>query len=76
LTGVGARRHDRRAGTRRELTDLTDRREPPLEEPPPNLPDPDAPAVFVDAPEREPDRGHLMFVGLALVLMLLAWWGM
>lgn len=55
---------------------MTDRREPPLEAPPPNMPDPDAPAVFVDAPERDPDRGHLMFVGLALVLMLLAWWGM
>lgn len=55
---------------------MTDRREPPLEEPPPDLPNPDDPVTFVDQPERDPDRGHLIFVGIALVLMVLAWWGM
>jgi hypothetical protein len=55
---------------------MTDRREPPLEAPPPDLPNPDDPVTFVDRPERDPDRGHLIFVGIALVLMVLAWWGM
>lgn len=57
---------------------MTDSREPPLEERPPEVPGPDDPAVFVDRlePEPDPDRGHLVFVGIALLLMVLAWWGM
>lgn len=55
---------------------LTDRREPPLEPPPTGVPDPDGPAVFVDRPERDPASGrHLIYVAIALVTMLLFWWG-
>jgi hypothetical protein len=55
---------------------VTDRREPPLDELPMNVPDPDGPTMFVDAPERDPERGNLIFVGIALVVMVLAWWGL
>lgn len=55
---------------------MTDRREPPLEPLPPGTPDPDGPAVFVDRPERDPASGrHLIFVAIALLTMLLFWWG-
>jgi hypothetical protein len=55
---------------------MTDRREPPLEDLPPGVPDSDGPPQFVDAPERDPGRGHLIFVALALALMVVAWWGL
>lgn len=54
---------------------MIDPREPPLNPPPPDLPDPDDPAVFVDKPERETATGHLTFVAVALFLMVIAWWG-
>lgn len=54
---------------------MTDHREPPPDERPPDLPDPDAP-VRLDPPERDPYRGHLVFVALALVIMVVAWWGL
>ena len=55
---------------------MTDWREPPLEDLPPGVPDPDGPPQFVDAPERDPGRGHLIFAALALALMVVAWWGL
>ncbi|WP_185208286.1 hypothetical protein [Sphingomonas sp. NBWT7] len=55
---------------------MTDKREPPLEEPPPpDMPRPDDPPLFVDRPERDPYRGHFVFVAIALLIMLVAWWG-
>lgn len=74
-----AARHDERLTAHRPARHaprMTDNREPPLEEPPPDLPNPDDPVTFLDKPERDPYRGHLIFVGIALVLMVLAWWGM
>ena len=54
---------------------MTDQREPPLDERPPDLPYPDDP-IRLDPPERDPYRGHWLFVALALAIMVLAWWGM
>ena len=54
---------------------MTDQREPPLNERPPDLPHPDDP-VRLDPPERDPYRGQMVFVLLALIIMVLAWWGM
>ncbi len=54
---------------------MTDKREPPIDDRPPDMPHPDDPAIFVDTPQRDPDRGqHLIFVAVALVIMVVVWW--
>lgn len=57
---------------------MTDKREPPIDDRPPDMPNPDDPAIFVDTPERDPVRGsqHLVFVLIALVIMVVVWWGL
>ncbi|WP_156455582.1 hypothetical protein [Sphingomonas sp. CCH5-D11] len=55
---------------------MTDQPWPPERERPPGMPHPDDPAIFVDQPERDPGGGrHLIFVAIALVTMVLFWWG-
>lgn len=55
--------------------EMTDQREPPpLDERPPDLPYPDDP-IRLDPPEPDPYRGHMLFVLVALLIMVVAWWG-
>ncbi|MCC2979238.1 MULTISPECIES: hypothetical protein [unclassified Sphingomonas] len=55
---------------------MTDDPRQPQHERPPRIPHPDDPVTFVDRPERDPDSGrHLIFVAIALVTMVLFWWG-
>lgn len=55
---------------------MTDHPRPPKPDEPRRGPRPDDPAIFVDQPERDPASGrHLVFVAIALVTMVLFWWG-
>lgn len=75
LAALSCGGHDALPSDGEEVT-MTDKREPPLQEPPPpDMPRPDDPPLFVDRPERDPYRGHLFFVAIALLIMLVAWWG-
>ncbi|OWK28177.1 hypothetical protein [Sphingomonas mucosissima] len=55
---------------------MTDHPPPPGDDRPPGMPHPDDPAIFVDKPERDPESGrHLIFVAIALITMVVVWWG-
>lgn len=55
---------------------MTDNREPQRGRRPQPIPGPDDPAVFIDTPERDPAGRHLIPVGIALAIMIVAWWGL